>query len=61
MWSSSVPDGMKRGFSYNQQHEILQDGLEVTVSRDGDGAIHERAHECPDEAGYVLRPTAHDL
>ena len=49
------------GGAYDQQHKVLQHVLEMAVSRDGNGAIDERADESPDESRHRLRPSAHDL
>ena len=47
--------------AYDQQHKVLEHGLEVAVAGDGDGAVDEGADEGPDEARHGLRPAAHDL
>lgn len=45
----------------DEVHEILEDGLEVRVARDGDGDVYARAQEGPDEPGHALGPAAQDL
>ncbi len=38
----------------DDQHEVLQPGLEVVVAGDGDGDVGAGAEEHPDEAGHAL-------
>lgn len=45
----------------NDQHEVLEHGLEVVVARDGDGDVDARADECPDEAWHARRRAGKDL
>lgn len=45
----------------DQQHEIFKNRLEVSVSRDGDGAVNNGPDEGPHEARYALRDTGEEL
>ena len=47
--------------TYNDQHEVLEHGLEMAVPRDGDRAVNHRAHKRPDKPRHRLRPAAEDL
>lgn len=38
----------------NQQHEVLEHVLELSVAWDGDGAVDEGPDECPHETGNAL-------
>ena len=45
----------------DQQHEILQDRLEVAVAWDSDRAVNDRADEGPDETGNALGDARKEL
>lgn len=54
-------EGRGEGRTYDQEHEILKNLLEVAVAWDSDGAVHEGADEGPDEARHGLRPATQHL
>lgn len=45
----------------DDQHEVLQDGFEVAVARDSDGAIDQSTNESPDETWDTLGSTGKEL
>lgn len=47
--------------TYNDEHKVLQDALEMAVARDRNGAVDERPDEGPDVPWHGLRPPSKNL
>lgn len=47
--------------TYNQQHKVLQNLLEIAIAGNRNRAIDECADKSPDKSRNHLRPASHDL